>query len=555
MSGTPSPVESSPASSTSPKSAVEEEPRARHARSAWLAIKKQELLTPVSAVVELADLLLKDAQERGNLDFLADLGKIQAAGKRLLALITETLGSGPGVMDDSAFGPTIRHELRTPLNHIIGYCELWIEAAPDFFLDSLVPDLQRIRALGQQTLHQLDEIVHFTKAAGGRAAGLQAAELSPEIRGVVASFLESGQAPRRAALRPAAPVLVVDDNEINRDVLCRWLRHEGYPVAEASNGRQALELVRAQPFDLVLLDVIMPELNGFQVLEQLKADPNLRHLPVIVISALEETDSVVRCIEMGAEDYLTKPFNQVLLRARLEACMEKKVLRDREILYLEQIRKEQERADELLHVILPGEIVKELKATNAILPRRHGHVAVLFCDIVGFTPYCDQHQPEQVVSHLQQVIETWEETAQQHGVEKIKTVGDAFMAAAGLLRSLENPVLACVRCGLDILAQAQQWPVPWQVRIGIHVGPVIAGVIGRRQFLFDLWGDTVNTAARMESHGIPNSLTLSRAAWEEVKPFYQGHSLGMVPIKGKGPMEMFRLDRLALDETSQQSVS
>jgi CheY-like chemotaxis protein len=350
--------------------------------------------------------------------------------------------------------------------------------------------------------------------------------------------------PRNRAARAlqAGTVLVVDDNEINRDLLARWLQREGHTVVEAANGAQALALIRSRPFDLILLDIIMPELNGLQVLERLKADDQLRHVPVIMISAFNELDGVVRCLQMGAEDYLTKPFNPVLLQARLNACLEKKQLRDREIHYREQIEQERRRADELLHVILPAAIVTELKTTNAVKPRRRDDVAVLFCDIVGFTPYCDQNDPDQFFPHLRQLIESWENSALQHGVLKIKTIGDAFMAAAGVLESSANPVLACLRLGQDMITSTHGLPTRWAVRVGIHVGTVVTGVIGRRQYLFDLWGDTVNTAARMESHGVAGAITLSGAAWQRVAHCCRGQSLGPVVVKGKGSLEMFRFE-------------
>src|SRR5687767_7808355 len=136
----------------------------------------------------------------------------------------------------------------------------------------------------------------------------------------------------------SSSVLVVDDVEMNRDMLCALLAADGHKTAVAENGRLALELIKAKPFDLVLLDVMMPEMNGYQVLEQMKSDPSLRDIPVIVLSALDEIGSVVRCIELGAEDYLPKPFDPVLLRARIGACLEKKHLRDREV----QLRNELE---------------------------------------------------------------------------------------------------------------------------------------------------------------------------------------------------------------------
>ena len=339
-------------------------------------------------------------------------------------------------------------------------------------------------------------------------------------------------------------LLVVDDNEMNRDMLSRRLERQGHRVAIAENGRQALEMIRAEPFDLMLLDIMMPEMNGYQVLEQLKADPALRHIPVIMISAVDEVESVVRCIELGADDYLPKPFNPVLLKARLGASLEKKRMRDQEQAHLNQIEAEKKRADDLLRVILPASVVEELKTTNAVKPRRFDNVAVMFCDIVEFTSYCDQRSPEEVIPHLQQLVEAFEELAVKHGLQKIKTVGDSFMTTAGLLEAVENPVLDCVKCGLEMVAVAPSLPPRWQVRVGVHVGPVMAGVVGRRQYLFDIIGDTVNTANRIEALGVPNAVNVSGQAWQQIRDVCRSESRGRIPVKGKGELEMYRVEGL-----------
>ena len=513
--------------------------RAVLARRAWWANLRQELLPPVSAIMDLAELLLKDARDRGHSDFVSDLQRIHTSGLRLLAMVRELLEPQHGAAEVD-LGSRVHHDLRNPLNGLIGFCELWLEDAPELLLEGFVPDLQEIHALSWRILRRVDELV---QVADGLGSGVGTA-IPEMIRSVVASLPVRAAEDSEADRTEPGAVLVVDDTEINRDLLGRRLRRDGHDVTLAENGRQALELLRARPFDLVLLDIIMPELNGLQVLEQVKADPRLRHLPVIMISSLDEVDSIVRCIQMGAEDYLPRPFNPVLLRARIGACLEKKRLRDRETLHLEQIEQEQRRSDELLHVILPGTIVKELKRTNEVRPRRYENVAVLFADIVGFTPYCDGREPEEVVPHLQRLVECSEDIALRHGVEKIKTIGDAFMAASGLLSPAENPVLNCVRCGLEMIAAARALPPAWNLRVGIHVGQVVAGVIGHRQYLFDLWGDTVNTAARMESHGVPGHVTLSHDAWQRIADCARGTSLGPVAVKGKGPTEVVRLDEL-----------
>jgi class 3 adenylate cyclase len=334
-------------------------------------------------------------------------------------------------------------------------------------------------------------------------------------------------------------LLVVDDNEDNRYTLARRLKREGYAkVAVAENGRQALDMLNRERFDLVLLDIMMPEMNGYQVLEHIKSNQDLREIRVIMISAVDELDSVVRCIELGADDYLPKPFNAVLLKARVDACLEKKRLRDQQAAYLSQIDHERQRADDLLHAILPAAAVRELKATNAVAPRRFEDVAVLFCDVVDFTPYCEKHSPEEVLGQLQAWVDANEDIVVRCGLEKIKTIGDAFMATAGLLQPLEEPVLAAVRCGLDMAAAARRLESGWSVRVGIHIGPVVAGVIGHRQFMFDLWGDTVNTAARIVSQADPGAVVVSDATWRQVKDRCRGRSFGFVDLKGKGRVEL-----------------
>jgi len=190
-------------------------------------------------------------------------------------------------------------------------------------------------------------------------------------------------------------VLVVDDNDDNRFTLSMHLETCGYSnIVTAENGREALEKMRSGPVDLVLLDIMMPELDGYGVLEEMRSDVALRDIPVVMISALEDINSVVRCVELGATDYLTKPFNPVLLRARVDNCIEKSRYRAQEVTYHERIESERRRADELLATVLPRPIVRALKRGGRLAPRRHEDVAVLFCDVVGFTAYSEKNPPE-----------------------------------------------------------------------------------------------------------------------------------------------------------------
>ena len=229
-------------------------------------------------------------------------------------------------------------------------------------------------------------------------------------------------------------ILVVDDNEDNRFTLSMHLEALGYSnIVTAANGRLALEVMRAQPIALVLLDIMMPELAGYGVLAAMQSDVTLRTVPVLVISAVDEMASVVKCIELGSTDYLTKPFNPVLLKARVDKCIEQVRLRAQEVEYQRKLEDEKRRADGILATVLPSDIVRALKRDDRLPPRLYDDVTVLFCDVVGFTAYSEKHAPDTVFSELEELVERFEALARKHGLEKIKTVGDAFMATAGLL--------------------------------------------------------------------------------------------------------------------------
>jgi class 3 adenylate cyclase len=499
----------------------------------WSALRanlKQELLAPVAALGQYSEMLVREAEERGYDILLDDLRTIRTACGRVQEIADRILDASQPPPDEKQ----ARHDLINPLNPIIQCCEMLLEDARErLFLDAFVPDLREMLRLARCLLRQIDDLFSFARPDSNH--DLVVGDVVP---GLPPSLLAK-TAPTETGL-----VLVVDDNEINRGVLCRQLEREGHQTAAAVNGRIALEMLHQRPFDLVLLDILMPELGGFDTLVQVKSDERLRPVPVIMITALDEVDSAARCIEIGAEDYLTKPCNTVLLRARIGACLEKKRLRDREVQHLDEIRRGKERVDELLRVILPRQVVPELIGSGTVRPRLVENVAVLFADLVGFTSYCGRHTPEQVVDRLQKLVETWEEIALRHQVLKIKTIGDAFMAACGLLEPPpQDPVCCMVQFGLEMIEQTRRVTPEWSVRVGIHVGPVVAGVVGRRQYLFDLWGDTVNTASRMESNGRPDCINLSLDAWTRIASLACGVP-HLAEIKGIGWSKMMILKSL-----------
>ncbi len=516
-------------------------PSADLAYGAWLATMRQELLAPANVVVQMAAMVAEDLRRDHAPDALiADIEKIGKAAQNFLNLADDVLTAARHSADPNvgSLHSRIRHELLTPLGHVVGYCDLVLEDAEEPWLGRLRDDLVEIRSAGQRLRDLVDDILNFNRAEASPGLPSPEGTVSELIRNVVGAI--------RPVTRSRSPdatcgrVLAVDDNAFNRHLLERWLTRQGHAVTLAGDGADALQKLAEVDFDLILLDIVMPVMNGLEALAKIKHDERLRHIPIIMISALNELDGVARCIELGAEDYLTKPFRSTILEARIGACLEKKRLRDREVDYLRQIELERRRVDELLHVILPDPIVAELKANGAVRPQRHDKVAVMFADIQGFTRFCERQPPEAVVAYLQTLVKSFEEIALTHRVLKIKTIGDSFMAAAGLLEPVPNPVESCVRAGLKMVQVSKLLPPHWNLRVGVHVGSVVAGVLGNRQYMYDLWGATVNTAARVEANGEGGFVTLSAAAWEQVSQLGKAVSRGTVNLHGIGPTELFR---------------
>jgi adenylate cyclase len=348
-------------------------------------------------------------------------------------------------------------------------------------------------------------------------------------------------------------ILVVDDNELNRKVLARALKEQGHTCVTTINGREALDRLAVEAFDVVLLDILMPELDGYELLHALKSDEMLRHIPVIMISAVDEMDSVIRCIELGAADYLPKPFNPALLRARINASLADKRMHDlqkqhlREVeAYLAQIKIEQEKSERLLLNILPASIAERLKQDPGIIADRFPDVTVIFADIVGFTPLSAQIPPEALVALLDEVFTRFDMLAENYGLEKIKTIGDAYMVVSGLPISRDDHAEAAAHMALDMQQVIRELNAdrdePLHLRIGLHSGPVIAGVIGRMKFSYDLWGDTVNTASRMESQGVVDQIHVSPTTYEHLCERYAFRQQEPIRIKGKGEMTTYLLD-------------
>jgi adenylate cyclase len=298
-------------------------------------------------------------------------------------------------------------------------------------------------------------------------------------------------------------VLVVDDDRVNRMLLTRSLEREGHRVRCAENGVEALELLRDDPCDVVLLDIVMPELDGVSVLEQIKADPAMHDLPVIMISGVDETDSVVRCIEIGADDYLPKPFDPVLLRARISAGLTKKRLHELE----------RERLRGVFARFVPEHVVEDvLERTDDDLrlggSRDLG--TVMFADLRGFTAFSESTAPQRVIELLNEFFGEMIDAIFEHRGTLVGYRGDGLLAVFGAPIPLDDHAdrsLAAAREMLDVrLPRFNRWLREhglgdgFAMGIGLNSGQFMSGNVGStRQLEYTVHGDTVNTAARVEA--------------------------------------------------------
>jgi class 3 adenylate cyclase len=337
--------------------------------------------------------------------------------------------------------------------------------------------------------------------------------------------------------REPGRLLVVDDNKVNRILLSRGLEQQGHHVSLAENGKEAMELLGVQEFDMILLDIEMPEMNGFEVLEACLADPHLRDIPIIMTSASDELSSVVKCIEMGAEDFLTKPLDAVLLRARVNASLEKKRLHD-------QQRK-------LLERIASTEVANETLNEGFSLGGKKVDVSVMFSDIRSFTTISENQDPSETIELLNTYFTLMFEPITERGGIVNQILGDGLMAIFGAPIESENHRQNAVEAGLEMLEmlegfnqdQKSRGKVELQMGIGIASGSAVAGYTGSDQrAIFTCIGDVVNLASRIEAHTkiAQRPLIIDGSVKAGISDDFQLEELGSETFKGKNtPVEIY----------------
>jgi len=451
-----------------------------------------------------------------------DFKKLVELSDRLHAAVRSALTGWPitHTSPGEAAYRQLRHDLRGLAGQIVERASYLLEDMRSDLSDDTADALQALQSLTWKVIAEVNTI--------GSAHGPAGPDLSSTVPPAISRFRAQDQVPGR--------ILLADDSADNREFVGRLLsRHAHHSVTSVADGEEALVALAEGSFDLIILDVMMPRLDGFGTLYRIRQNPDWRHIPVVMMTAFGEEETVIRGITAGADDYVRRPFNPSLLLARVTACLERKRLRDREV---EQGRE----INRLFLALFPPEVADTLREHGGLKPQIHDRVGVLFLDLVGFTQFCNANKehPGLVVELLQDLIERLESATERHGVQKIKTIGDAFMATAGLTRPDPRPIDTLVRCARDMLHQLADCPGGCRVRIGIHIGPVLAGVIGKTRFQYDVWGDTVNLSSRLQSAAPENGITLSSAAWEAMTEKAPA-IFRMIDVKGLGEVAVWDL--------------
>jgi adenylate cyclase len=344
-------------------------------------------------------------------------------------------------------------------------------------------------------------------------------------------------------------VLVVDDEEHNRTLLRDPLEARGYEVEEAENGMQALRRIALRPPDVILLDLMMPKMDGLEVCRHLRKDPKTAHLPILMITALSARGDRLLGIQAGANDFLNKPIDLQDVILRVGNAVYAKHLHD-------QLLAEQAKSELLLLNILPKPIAERMKKGETNIADGHADATVLFADLVGFTSLSAHIDPGQIVQLLNEVFTAFDILVEKHGLEKIKTIGDAYMVAGGISILRPDHPEAIAALAIDLREEIQRFNrqngTSIRLRMGISTGPVVAGVIGRQKFAYDVWGETVNLASRMESTGKAGRIQISESTRERLKEKYQLERNRSAGVNGQNDLAAYwlggRLEHPALIE-------
>lgn len=439
----------------------------------------------------------------------------------------------------------LRHTLRTPLNHIIGYSELLLEEAKDRGLEDMIADLENIHTAGKELLALFNEL--FDPAAVDTGTADTALEPATESATKERHDEALDTKPVSAGGKPNARLLVVDDNENNRDIVSRLLEREGYAVATAEDGAAALEQIKAQPPDLVLLDVMMPVMDGIEACQRIKDDPDSRLIPVVIMTALGQVDDRVRGIQAGADDFLTKPVNRGELLARIQTSLRLKQTVDTK---LDRLRG----AQEYLARFVPQSVIRQLEENPDApeLEQTDQDMSAMFVDVSGYTKLSESMR-QTADFMVEKYFSRYLDAIHSHGGDVTETSGDGLMVVFPGNDPSEHAISA-TQAALEILQKTQALNEqlkgifdPISVHIGINSGIALIGpskyegASGVR-WTYTALGPAVNLAARIAGVAEGGMICVGPETTRRIEGQFTTEEIGKRQLKNvKGEVLIYRV--------------
>tara|TARA_R110002124_G_scaffold286171_1_gene466206 strand:+ start:1488 stop:2780 length:1293 start_codon:yes stop_codon:yes gene_type:complete len=393
-------------------------------------------------------------------------------------------------------------------------------------------------------------------------------------------------------------ILIVDDHPALITLMRHKLVQRGFEVITAQNGEDAFELVKTEYPDLVISDIDMPIMDGYGLCQAIKSHDLHSKIPVILITSLVTSESLMEGIAVGADNYLTKPFDYYTLFLKIDELLTLNAIpfnerKEAEVfiegkkyeikadynhlinllvstykntlaqnIELETIKQKlnatnnslkysKKEYEDLLHNTFPANVAESLLAYGNVTPERYDDVTIMFTDFDGFTKVVPNLSPEELISSLSFYFDKFDEIASEHKLIKIKTIGDSYMAVGGLPERNAthhiDVILAALKIKKFINASKDERPenIPFfPIRIGVHSGNAVVGVIGKKRFAYDIWGNAVNMASRMEQYASDDYINISETTFESVKDFFECESRGQIEIKNMGDTSMYKVKRI-----------
>lgn len=347
--------------------------------------------------------------------------------------------------------------------------------------------------------------------------------------------------------KPNTKILIVEDENIIAIDIKITLNKLGYSVSSIVNsGEKAIQTVDSDKPDLVLMDISLGgKIDGIDAAAKILENHNL---PVVYLTALTDEETLRRARVTEPFGYLLKPFDERALHSTIEMALYKHKIDIELRKRTAELEEEKEKSDKLLHNIFPAEVVKELKQHGIVTPKYYESVSILFTDFHQFTKITSQLTPELLIQELNDIFTNFDMIIEKHDLEKLKTIGDSYMVCGGLPKVTANHAYEVVHAGLEmqdyINERNKRSKLKWKMRAGVHTGDAIAGIVGNRKITFDVWGDTVNIASRMETHCEPGKLNISGKTFELIKDLFECEYRGKLEVKGKGKIDMYFVNGL-----------